>query len=309
MNRALAEELGLRVGDGWCSNRSVPNGWTLLSWSGTRPAGRSGGGGRAGGPRSRTGRLHTDEERAVPHCGLHGPVPDQVLTRGFVNTVSPTRGWRRWKSGRASPPAPTTTSRCSSRRTAAPRGCRTAWETIAAALRLVAAMLGVAALAAIGLLTVRLARDVAVDRATSSDRLDGRDAMRLAIVALAPAVLVGVVVGMVIGIVASPSTSVGLAAAVDPAGGAIVLDRVFVAAGGLVATALMAAFVGIGAIRASRSKSTVRATTHVAPPLERPLPIALRGSAGAVRHDAGAGSLRHRRWWRSPPPPPSRWPP
>ena len=149
-------------------------------------------------------------------------------------------------------------------------------ETIAAALRLVAATFGLAALAVVGLLTVRLAREVAADRATLiAIGWTGRDVMGLAIVVLAPALLVGLVFGVVLGVVASPSTSVGLAAAVDPAGRSVVLDPVLVAGVGLVAAAMLAVLVGIAALRASRSASPARATTPPAPPLERPLPVAL----------------------------------
>ena len=156
------------------------------------------------------------------------------------------------------------------------QGVQDSLETIAAALRLVAATFGLAALAAIGVLTFRLAREVAADRATLiAIGWTGQDVMRLATVVLAPALLVGLVFGVLLGVVASPSTSMGLAAAVDPAGRSIVGEPAMVAGVGLVATALLAAMVGVAARRASRSASDARTATPFALPLERPLPIAL----------------------------------
>ena len=149
-------------------------------------------------------------------------------------------------------------------------------ETIAFALRLVAATLGTAALAVVGLLTVRLAREVATDRATLiAIGWTRRNVMGLALVVLAPALLVGLVFGMLLGVVASPNTAVGLAATVDPAGRSVVLAPLLVTSVGLIAAMVLAALAGFAALQASRPASPTHAKSGLAPPLERPLPLAL----------------------------------
>ena len=157
--------------------------------------------------------------------------------------------------------------------------------TIAVALRLVAATFGLAALAVVGLLTVRLAREVATDRATLiAIGWTKRHVMGLAFVVLAPALLVGLVFGMMLGVVASPNTSLGLAATVDPAGRSVVLAPVLVTSVGLIAATVLAALAGFAALQASRPTSPAHAKSGLAPPLERPLPARSRDPAeDAVR--------------------------
>jgi predicted lysophospholipase L1 biosynthesis ABC-type transport system permease subunit len=291
MNRALADVLGLRVGDRVVLE-SVSFEWVDASYSGQDP-------GPPDGPEveaelvgvalapvdfTRTGNvLYLTTAYADRY-------QDQVRTYGFVNaSLTDTRLAQLEAEQRFTVGAEDNIDVQSSPNSRLPE-VHDSLETIAAALRLVAATFGLAALSVVGLLTVRLAREVAADRATLiAIGWTRADVMGLVVVVLAPALLVGLVVGVVLGVVASPSTSVGLAAAVDPAGRSVVVAPVLVAGVGVVAMAVLASLLGIAALRASRSASPARATAPPAPPLEPPLPIALgvRRALFGATHSGG----------------------
>ena len=277
MNRALADELGLRVGD-TVVLESESFEWVKSSYSGQDP-------GPPDGPEvvaelvglalapvdfTRTGSV------LYLTAAYANRYQDQVRTYGFVNAALTDTRLAQLEAGQSFALGAENAIDVRVSQNSRARGVQDSLETIAAALRLVAVAFGLAAVATIGLLTVRLAREVAADRATLiAIGWTRRDVMRLTIFVLAPAVSIGVGFGVVLGVIASPRTSVGLATAVDPAGRSLVVDPVLAAGLGLVATALLAVLVGVAAVRASRSTRAGRTTTHLAPPLERPLPIAL----------------------------------
>lgn len=276
MNQVLADELGLRVGETLVLE-SLSFEWVDAAYSGQDP-------GPPDGPEvevelvglalapvdfTRTGNV------LYLTAAYADQYEDQVRTYAFVSATMTETRLAELEAGQSFD-AGDDNIELQWSHNAPIQGVQDSLETIAAALRLVAATFGLAALAAIGVLTFRMAREVAADRAILiAIGWTSPDVTRLAIFVLAPALLVGSVFGLLLGVVASPSTSLGLAAAVDPAERSIVVDLEMVAGAGLVAAALLAALVGVAARRASRSAPSAPRATPLAPPLERPLPIAL----------------------------------
>ena len=161
-------------------------------------------------------------------------------------------------------------------------------DTIATALRLVAAITAVAGLAVIWLLATRVARDAADDLETLvAIGWTRPEVVRLVTSVLAPALVVGVLIGLLVGVVVSPAALMGLAAAVDPAGRAI---RRPPRAGGRR---------GAGGQRsdggAARGHRGPGRTLHgrgqgdraAGAPAPAPAGRGARGAAGAVRHPRG----------------------
>ncbi len=277
MNQALADELGLRVGDS-VMLESESFEWVEASFRGQDPGPPDGpeveallvGLGLAPVDFTRTGNV------LYLTAAYADRYQDQVRTYGFVNAaltetrLAQVEAEQSFANGVEDDVEvqPSPNSRA--------QAVEDSLATIAVALRLVAATFGLAALAVVGLLTVRLAREVATDRATLiAIGWTKRHVMGLAFVVLAPALLVGLVFGMMLGVVASPNTSVGLAATVDPAGRSVVLAPVLVTSVGLIAATVLATLAGFAALQASRPTSPAHAKSVLAPPLERPLPLAL----------------------------------
>lgn len=277
MNRALSDQLGLHIGDKF-DLESETFEWVEAAFSGQEP-------GPPDGPQTqatlvglalapvdftRTGNvLYLTTAYADRY-------QDQIRTYSYVHAILTDAKRAELEAGQSFGTGTGDNIDVQSSHNGRPKGVQDSLETIAAALRLVAATFGLAALAAIGLLTVRLAREIAADRATLiAIGWTEPDVMGLAILVLAPAIAVGLGAGVVAGVVASPRTSVGLAAAVDPAGRSVVVEPLTVAIVAVAAAAVLTVLVGLAALRASRPVRPARATTHLAPPLERPLPVAL----------------------------------
>lgn len=149
-------------------------------------------------------------------------------------------------------------------------------DTVAAALRLVAATAGLAGVAVLGLITSRVAREAVADRETLiAIGWTGPEVTRLATLVLVPPLVAGLAVGLLVGVVASPLASIGLAAAIDPAGDASVVDLALVAGTALGGTALLGALLAVTAARVRTSASHARTTVPPAPALQRPLAVAL----------------------------------
>ncbi len=293
MNRAMAGELGLHVGD-MVVLESESTAWVEASYKGQDP-------GPPDGPEVQAELVGlslapVDFTRTGNVLYLTGAYADryqdQVRTYEFVNAMLTDGRLAQVEAEQSFAAGTNDNIDVQSSPNGRAQGVQDSLETIAAALRLVAATFGLAALAVIGLLAVRLAREVAVDRATlMAIGWTRSDVMRLTMLVVMPALFVGLVFGLGLGVVASPRTSVGLAAAVDPAGRSVVLDPALVAGVSVVAAVLLAALAGLAGLRASRSVSPARTTAPPAPPLERPLSISLGVRRALFGANAGGGRV------------------
>ena len=149
-------------------------------------------------------------------------------------------------------------------------------DTIARALRIVAAVAAVAGLVVVMLAMARLARLTFRDHATLRALGWTRGQfVSTAVLAFAPALLVGVVVGLVVGTVSAPRALVGLAGRVDPHPDRILVDgRLLLVVG--VATLVLG--LGAAAVAAHRSRQVETRRTRPIPRLlrlDRPLPPVL----------------------------------
>ncbi len=162
-------------------------------------------------------------------------------------------------------------------------------DTIAAALRLVAAIAAMAGLALIGLVATRAARDAVTDRSMLvAIGWTKAEVARLAGITLIPAMVAGVVVGLASGAVASPFTLTGLAAAVDPAGRALVVGPALFLVVLLGTTVLLMVLVAVTARRVRRPGRSAPPAAASAPPIRRPIAIGL-GMHRALFGGPGSG--------------------
>ncbi len=149
-------------------------------------------------------------------------------------------------------------------------------RTIATALRLIAATTAVAALTAVGLIVLRLARTMLADRTTlTAIGLTRTEMTRAAMLVHGPWALIGAALGVGLGVVGSPLASVGLARAVDPAERDIVVRVGWVA---LVAVVVMLAVILLVLLCASRASGEAggpATTERPRPALRQPLSVSL----------------------------------
>jgi hypothetical protein len=152
--------------------------------------------------------------------------------------------------------------------------------TIGSALRIVAAIAALAGAVVIALVLSRLTRLALRDRETLvALGWTTRDSVLAAALVCTPALVTGVGLGLVVGVLASPRAMVGLARAIDPTRGAIVVDErvVFAASAAALVAGLLA--VGLAARRGGVRREQRRRATSRPIQLQRPLPLFL-----GVRH-------------------------
>lgn len=152
-------------------------------------------------------------------------------------------------------------------------------RTIATSLRLIGLAAAAAGLTAAALTLLRLGREVMADRdLLVAIGLTRGELARVAVVVLAPAVVGGIALGAVLGVWLSPYTSLGLAWAVDPAGGDVIVVWSTVAAVAVGAGLAAALLLGLSAVRTSRAAGRPATSGWAIPALHRPLaaPIGLR---------------------------------
>lgn len=148
--------------------------------------------------------------------------------------------------------------------------------TMATALRLVALAGALAGVTAVALGMLRLGRDALADHRTlAAIGWTRMEMTRLAGLILAPGVVLGVVVGAGLGVMASPLASIGLAHAVDPSRGSVVVERSFLAMVVLGSLAVLLAFVGLAATRADSERPRRSGAGWAMPPLTRMLAVPL----------------------------------
>lgn len=167
-------------------------------------------------------------------------------------------------------------------------------DTIATALRLLAAVLAVAGWVTLGLGLVRLARVALIDRYTLvALGWTRRQMAGVTTATFAPWVIGGIAVGVILGAVASPLALVGLARKVDPAPTAVRVDGVILFTVSI--AAVMGAVVTLLAVglRAASSREPRRARRHWGPPLGRPIAVVV-GVRNALFGEANGGGRASR---------------
>jgi hypothetical protein len=148
--------------------------------------------------------------------------------------------------------------------------------TVSTALRLVGAAAATTGAVAVALSLARAARASAPDRATM--RAIGwtrRDERRSIALAMAPALVVGLAVGGLVGVLASPRAMVGLAAAIEPRPGSVLVSPLLVGAVVGTATLVVAASLLAVVLTQSVRRSAGAASRVVSIPVSRPLALTL----------------------------------